>query len=166
METPNTVISNYGGGPVLTWKDERFAQWGLAELFQKEWPSQKIDVQEWDYKMGEENIRRAEKANAGIVISEFALAESGTVVIYSGENRGRTLHFLPASYIALISKSTIVPRMTQVAKKMREIELQGGRVPSWINFISGPSNSADIELHLVVGVHGPIKASYIVINDL
>lgn len=162
----NQVVTNYGGGPILTWKDKRFEEWGLRDLFHNEWPSNKIDVHEWDYKKGEENIQIAEKANVGITISEITLAESGTVVLYSNENRGRSLNFLPATYIALIPKSTLVPRMTQAAKKMREIELKGGKVPSCINFITGPSNSADIELNLVVGVHGPIKASYILINDL
>lgn len=164
--TLNTVVTNYGGGPVLTWKDERFAKWGLDGLFKTEWPSKKMEVDEWDYTKGEENIRNAEKANVGITISEITLAESGTIVLYSNENRGRSLNFLPATYIALVPKSTIVPRITQAAKKMREIELNGGKVASCINFITGPSNSADIELNLVVGVHGPIKASYIVINDL
>lgn len=162
----NQVVTNYGGGPILTWKDKRFEEWGLRDLFHNEWPSNKIDVHEWDYKKGEENIQIAEKANVGITISEITLAESGTVVLYSNENRGRSLNFLPATYVALIPKSTLVPRMTQAAKKMREIELEGGKVPSCINFITGPSNSADIELNLVVGVHGPIKASYILINDL
>jgi L-lactate dehydrogenase complex protein LldG len=162
----NQVVTNYGGGPILTWKDKLFEEWGLRDLFHNEWPSNKIDVHEWDYKKGEENIQIAEKANVGITISEITLAESGTVVLYSNENRGRSLNFLPATYIALIPKSTLVPRMTQAAKKMREIELKGGKVPSCINFITGPSNSADIELNLVVGVHGPIKASYILINDL
>ncbi|WML51824.1 lactate utilization protein C [Neobacillus sp. PS3-12] len=165
-EILNQVVTEYGGGPILTWKDKRFEEWGLGDLFNNEWPSKKMDVYEWDYKKGEENVKIAEKANVGITISEITLAESGTVVLYSNENRGRSINFLPATYIALIPKSTIVPRMTQAAKKMREIEQKGGKVPSCINFITGPSNSADIELNLVVGVHGPIKASYILINDL
>jgi L-lactate dehydrogenase complex protein LldG len=154
------VVAEYGGGSIITWKDQRFAEWGIDDLLKK------MSVYEWDYKKGKENIDKAEKANVGITISEITLAESGTVVIYSNENRGRSINFLPATYITLIPKSTIVPRMTQAAKKMREIEKQGDKVPSCINFITGPSNSADIELNLVVGVHGPIKASYIVINDL
>jgi L-lactate dehydrogenase complex protein LldG len=162
----NEVVVDSGGGPIITWKDNRFDEWGLVDLFNKEWPNQKMEVHEWDYTKGEENIRHAEKANIGITISEITLAESGTVVLYSNENRGRSINFLPATYIALIPKSTIVPRMTQAAKKMRELERNGGKVPSCINFITGPSNSADIELNLVVGVHGPVKVSYIIINDL
>lgn len=160
------IVANYGGGPVVSWKDERFTRWGLDSLMKKEWFNQNIEVFEWDYTVGEQNIRKAEKANIGITISEITLAESGTVVLFSDENKGRTVSFLPATSIMLIPKSTLVPRMTQAAKKIREIYQKTGHVASCINFITGPSNSADIELNLVVGVHGPVKASYIVINDL
>jgi L-lactate dehydrogenase complex protein LldG len=162
----NEVVVNYGGGPIVTWKDERFSKWGLESLMKKEWPNQNIDVFEWDYKRGEQNIQKAEKANVGITISEITLAESGTVVLFSDENKGRTVSFLPVSSIILIPKSTLVPRMTQASQKIREIHQNTGHVASCINFITGPSNSADIELNLVVGVHGPVKATYIVINDL
>ncbi|PLS02872.1 LutC/YkgG family protein [Neobacillus cucumis] len=162
----NEVVTNYGGGPIVTWKDERFSHWGLDSLMKQEWPNQDIHVYEWDHTKGEENIAKAEQANVGITISEITLAESGTVVLFSDENKGRTVSFLPATYIALIPKSSIVPRMTQAAQKMREIHQNTGHVASCINFITGPSNSADIELNLVVGVHGPVKATYIVINDL
>ena len=164
--TLNEVVSGYGGGPIVTWKDDRFSEWGLDPLIKQEWPSQKMDVYEWNHIKGKENIAKAEKANVGITISEITLAESGTVVLFSDENKGRTVSFLPATYIALVPKSTIVPRITQAARKMREIHNKTGHVASCINFITGPSNSADIELNLVVGVHGPVKASYIVINDL
>lgn len=162
----NDVVTGYGGGPVVTWKDERFSQWGLDSLMESEWPSREMDVYEWDHTNGPENIEKAEQANVAITISEITLAESGTVVLFSDENKGRTVSFLPKSYIALIPKSTLVPRMTQAAQKMREIHDKTGHIASCINFITGPSNSADIELNLVVGVHGPVKASYIVINDL
>jgi len=162
----NEVVSGYGGGPIVTWKDDRFSEWGLDSLLKQEWPSQEMDVYEWNHTKGKENIAKAEKANVGITISEITLAESGTVVLFSDENKGRTVSFLPATYIALVPKSTLVPRMTQAAQKMREIHNKTGHVASCINFITGPSNSADIELNLVVGVHGPVKASYIVINDL
>ncbi|WP_251551455.1 LutC/YkgG family protein [Neobacillus muris] len=160
------VVTKYGSGPIVSWKDERFAKWGLDPLMKREWPAKEIDVYEWDYTKGAENIAKAEQANVGITISEITLAESGTVVLFSDENKGRTVSFLPTAYIALIPKSSIVPRMTQAAKKMRQIHKETGHVASCINFITGPSNSADIELNLVVGVHGPIKATYIVINDL
>lgn len=165
-ETLNEVVSNYGGGPVVTWKDERFSKWGLDPLMKKDWPSQEIEVYEWDHTKGKENIRQAEKANVGITISEMTLAESGTVVLFSDKDKGRTVSFLPATYIALVPKSTIVPRITQAARKLRELHHSGKQVASCVNFITGPSNSADIELNLVVGVHGPVKATYIVIDDL
>lgn len=164
--TLNKVVSEYGGGTVVKWKDDRFSEWGLDSLINEEWPNQNIDVHEWDYTKGDENIKIAENANVGITISEVTLAESGTVVLYSGKDKGRTVSFLPSTYIALVPKSSIVARMTQGAEKMRALYEETGYVPSCVNFISGPSNSADIELKLVVGVHGPFKATYIVINDL
>ncbi|MGM0903307.1 MAG: LutC/YkgG family protein [Bacillota bacterium] len=162
----NEAVKNYGGGPVVSWKDERFTQWGLKDLFYNEWPNQGLEYHEWDYNAGDENIKLAEQANVGITISEVTLAESATVVLFSSKDRGRTVSFLPKTYIALVPKSSIVPRMTQAARKMREMHKDGQTVPACVNFISGPSNSADIELQLVVGVHGPFKATYILIDDL
>lgn len=161
--TIEKVVTLYGGGPILIANDARFEHWGLAKVLKEQWPLQMV---EWDYTKGEENIKQAEKANIGITISEMTLAESATIVTFSNQHRGRTINFLPTHLIALIPKSTLVPRMTQAVRKIRNSFLQTEHVPSCINFITGPSNSADIELNLVVGVHGPVKAAYIVIEDL
>ncbi|MFL6555394.1 MAG: lactate utilization protein C, partial [Bacillus sp. (in: firmicutes)] len=128
--TLNEVVSGYGGGPIVTWQDKRFSKWGLDALFNKEWPAQNIEVYEWDHSKGKQNIAKAEQANVGITISEITLAESGTVVLLSDENKGRTVSFLPATYIALVPKSTLAPRITQAAKKLREIHNKTGHVPS------------------------------------
>ncbi|GKU81765.1 lactate utilization protein C [Niallia sp. NCCP-28] len=160
------LISEYGGGPIVTWKDSRYGEYGVSNLLTQDLPNKNIEVYEWQASKGKENIQKAENANIGITISEITLAESGTVVLYSGNDRGRTVSFLPTNSIMLIPKSTLVPRMTQAAHKLREKVQNGEKIPSCINYITGPSNSADIEMDLVVGVHGPVKASYIVIEDL
>lgn len=165
-ETLHQTVENYGGGPVVTWQDERFEQFGLNPLFKETWPSENVDLHVWNPEQGESNIQFAEQANVGITISDMTLAESGTAVLFSEPNKGRTVSFLPLKSVILIPKSTIVPRMTQAARAIREKTKNGERIASCINFITGPSNSADIEMILVVGVHGPVNATYIVIEDL
>ncbi|MGE7917127.1 LutC/YkgG family protein [Lysinibacillus xylanilyticus] len=164
-DTLQKVVENYGGHSVITWKDERFQNYGLSSLMTEQWPQVNIQLYEWDSEQPEENIRQAEKANIGIAISEITLAESGTAVLFSNKDKGRSVSFLPENSIILIPKSTIVPRMTQAARLISEKIKNGEQIASCINFITGPSNSADIEMIPVIGVHGPIKATYIVIED-
>lgn len=159
------VVDHYGGRSVITWQDERFESYGLLPIMQTQWPQAEIQLYIWDETQPAENIRQAEKANIGITISEMTLAESGTAVLFSDKYRGRTVSFLPEKSIILMPKSTIVPRITQAARWMSQKVQNGEHIASCINFITGPSNSADIEMIPVVGVHGPIKATYIVIED-
>ncbi|WP_147531709.1 LutC/YkgG family protein [Bacillus marasmi] len=163
----NGVVKGFGGGPISAWDDARFSEYGLDNLMKVEWPKEGIDIQVWDpSKGGKANIDFAEKANIGITISDITLAESGTVTLLSDKGKGRNVSFLPVNSIMIIPKSTIVPRITQAARILREKVQKGEQVSSCINFISGPSNSADIELNLVVGVHGPVRATYIVVEDI
>ena len=151
------AIEEYGGGSILVSKDDRFEENNLNGVLDE------YDTFVWDYMNSEESHKRAIDANIGINFSEYTLAESGTVVLFNDQHKGRSVSLLPRTYIAIVPKSTIVPRFTQAA---REIRKQGMDISSCVNLITGPSNSADIEMKLIVGVHGPIKASYIVVNDI
>lgn len=158
------VIKEYGGKSVMTWDDPRFEEYALTNPFH-EWKGKGIHVDKWDTENGEESIRIAEKADVGITFSDITLAESGTVVLFNDQGKGRSVSLLPATYIAIVPKSTIVPRMSQATREIHKRVERGEQIASCVNFITGPSNSADIEMNLVVGVHGPIKACYLVVED-
>lgn len=158
------VISSYKGQKVLASNDRRNVEFGLPTIFE-ELQQKGVDVRLWDSAKERANQVFAEQADVGITFSEITLAESATVTLFNDKDNGRTISLLPRSYIAIIPKSTLVPRMTQATKQIHESNKQGREVSSCISFISGPSNSADIEMNLIVGVHGPVQATYIVVDD-
>ncbi|MFS0785806.1 lactate utilization protein C [Shouchella sp. 1P09AA] len=152
------VMEEYAASSVMTWEDPRFQEYGLSDFINQP------HVNVWETHEENRSIELAEQADVGITFSDCTLAESGTVTLLSGKGKGRSVSLLPRYYIAIIPKSSLVPRMTQATQQIHEMSQQG-RVPSCINFISGPSNSADIEMSLVVGVHGPLRACYILVDD-
>lgn len=113
-----------------------------------------------------ENIQRAQNADGAIGFADFLLAESGTLTVATTPGQGRAFHFLPTHYLSLIPKSKIVPRSRQAMVAYEEKLHSGELKTSNINFITGPSNSGDIEMVLVVGVHGPLDMTYVVVEDL
>ncbi|MDM5298240.1 lactate utilization protein C [Bacillus pumilus] len=160
-----SMMAESGEGPVITSQDSRFEQYGFHPMFER-MQTDGISITSWDARAPRnENILQAEKAKYGIVFSDYTLAESGTVVLQSHQGQGRSLHFLPMMYVVCIEKSTIVPRMIQAASALNRAVEQGDQAKGAIHFISGPSNSADIEMNLVVGVHGPVRANYLLIDD-
>ncbi|MFB4162136.1 lactate utilization protein C [Geomicrobium sp. JSM 1781026] len=158
------TFGRYQAQSYLMWDDPRLKDVGLDDRFQEQMKQLDVDTFIWDPD-SDENIRVAEQATVGITYSDMTLAESGTVVLFSSSEKGRAVSLLPETYIAIIPKSSLVPRMTQATYEIHQRVENGERLPSCINFISGPSNSADIEMSLVVGVHGPVKATYIVFDD-
>lgn len=158
------TLATYNGNRVITWNDERFRELGIEDYLEQ-LNDDEMKYRKWDETNREANIQFATHADVGITFSDITLAESGTVVLFNDSKKGRSVSLLPKTHLVLIPKSTLVPRFTQATKIIRNQIHQGETVASCINFISGPSNSADIEMDLVVGVHGPLYAVYIVIED-
>ncbi len=91
--------------------------------------------------------QRPEQADIGISTVTFGIANTGTLVLSS--EVGRQASLLPMTYIALIYAEQIVPSMTEA------LTLYQRELPSaWVQ-ATGPSRTADIELTLTTGVHGP-----------
>jgi L-lactate dehydrogenase complex protein LldG len=163
--TLKELVEGFGGGEVLVPTDERFAEFGLTDF---------TDTDGEDYKMhkwlvGAENrqanIDQAQASNTSIAFAEFLLAESGSVVVENHKGQGRTLHFLPTHYISIVPMSKIVARTTQFADAYQARVDAGEKIGSDVNIISGPSNSGDIEMVIVTGLHGPLEVKYVVVKD-
>ena len=104
----------------------------------------------------------AKFAYVGVTAVAYGIADTGTLVVCSGPAGGRIESLLPPVHIALLPKSRIVAGLPDVLAAL-EGDRQFDR-SSAVTFITGPSRTADIELTLTIGVHGP-KQLYVVLVD-
>jgi L-lactate dehydrogenase complex protein LldG len=98
--------------------------------------------------------RELEPVPVGITGAEAALADTGTLVLRAGPGRSSLASLLPPVHVALLDAARIAPDMPtylaglgDAAAHVREVGM--------LNFISGPSRTADIEQTTTLGVHGP-----------
>jgi L-lactate dehydrogenase complex protein LldG len=98
----------------------------------------------------------------GITGVYCALAENGTLMLLSGEKTHATTSLLPETHIAIVPASRIVRTMEDAWDLLRQ---ERGHLPRQVNFVSGPSRTADIEMTLVIGAHGPFRVHVIVVGD-
>lgn len=97
----------------------------------------------------------------GITGAYCALAENGTLMLLSGEDTHATTSLLPENHVAIVPASRIVRSMEDAWDLLRA-EHPG--LPRQVNFVSGPSRTADIEMTLVLGAHGPFRVHVIVVG--
>jgi L-lactate dehydrogenase complex protein LldG len=96
-------------------------------------------------------------ADIGVTGVDWALAETGTLVLVSGRGRPRSTSLLPATHVAVFDRGCLLESLEQVGTMLEALHADPARSMSGavINFITGPSRTADIELTLTRGVHGP-----------
>ncbi|MDP8944573.1 MAG: lactate utilization protein [Actinomycetota bacterium] len=95
----------------------------------------------------------AGKADIGLSTAEWAIAETGTLVLEGGPGKGRTVTLLPPTYVALMPVERILRTVPEAIEKYAGGE--AGGLPANVCFHTGPSRSGDIEMSLFVGMHGP-----------
>jgi L-lactate dehydrogenase complex protein LldG len=97
----------------------------------------------------------------GISGAYCAIAETGTLVTLSGATTPASVSLLPETHIAIVSAARVVRGMEEAWQLMRG-ELD--RLPRAVNFISGPSRTADIEQTVSLGAHGPYRVHVILVS--
>jgi L-lactate dehydrogenase complex protein LldG len=110
--------------------------------------------------------REAARAELGVTGVDFALAETGTLILLSGAGRPRSTSLLPATHVAVFDRRHLLESLEQVGLMLEALHadprLMSGAM---INFITGPSRTADIELTLTRGVHGPKEVHAVFVDE-
>jgi len=106
-------------------------------------------------------LARMEQAGVGLTGALAGLADTGTLVLASGTGRPRLAWLLPPLHVALLPVETVCPSMTSFFAD-RKTAVAGA---SHLAFVTGPSRTADIELTLTRGVHGPKELHVVLIGE-
>ena len=125
-------------------------------------PDQALDAYPWE----EASILEIERGAAigddivSVTNGFAAVAETGTLMQISGRQSPTTLNFLPDANIVVLRADAIVGAYEDAWDRLR----QTGAMPRAVNFISGPSRTADIEQTLQLGAHGPRRLHIVLVE--
>jgi L-lactate dehydrogenase complex protein LldG len=98
----------------------------------------------------------------GITGCFCAIAETGSLMLFSGPETFASAALLPETHIAVVPASRIVPNLEAAFARMRD---ERGQLPRATNIISGPSRTGDIEQTIVLGAHGPYRVHVILVEQ-
>lgn len=130
---------------LVRWDVEELEELGVDE------PLEEAGVEVAVWRELEEFREVAGQADIGLSTAEWAIAETGSLVLTGGPGRGRTVTLLPPTYVAVIAIDKILRTVPEAIEKYAG----DGGLPANVCFHTGPSRSGDIEMSLAIGVHGP-----------
>jgi L-lactate dehydrogenase complex protein LldG len=110
----------------------------------------------------EDRLARFGAVPVGLTAAAAGLADSGTVVVPSGAGRSQLASLLPPLHLAVVDEDDIHESLETW------LPTDGARWlanESAVVLITGPSRTADIELTLTVGVHGPKRVVVFLVRD-
>jgi L-lactate dehydrogenase complex protein LldG len=96
--------------------------------------------------------------DAGITSADYALADTGTLVMIASPQEARLISLLPPAHIAVVPRERI---LTGLEELMTVLPKPAEQTSSMV-LITGPSRTADIEQILVRGVHGPGQLTVVI----
>ncbi|MEW5981399.1 MAG: lactate utilization protein [Acidobacteriota bacterium] len=102
-----------------------------------------------------------EPVGIGLTGGLAAVASSGTIALASGKGRGRLASLLPPVHIAVIRTRALVASLDDVVTAHPSLVAEGSNIV----FITGPSRTADIEMTLTRGVHGPRHVHVVLLTE-
>jgi L-lactate dehydrogenase complex protein LldG len=104
---------------------------------------------------------RVFNVDAGITAAAGALAETGALILWPSQKEPRLMSIVPPIHIAVLKADRIFNDLSEAMQKENWPE----RMPTNVVLVSGPSKTADIEMTLAFGVHGPRELIVLILED-
>ncbi|MBM3564741.1 MAG: lactate utilization protein C [Alphaproteobacteria bacterium] len=102
----------------------------------------------------------------GVTTAAVMVAETGTLVLASGPESPTSLALVPPVHVAVVPVGRMVGSYEEAWARLRERAPAGGPfMPRAVNWITGPSRTADIEQTLLLGAHGPQRQLIILVDE-
>jgi L-lactate dehydrogenase complex protein LldG len=142
------LIKEHNAGSLAMWESDLIRQLNLYELV----------VNRGLRFASLNNTIEIAKADIGITETDFAIADSGTIVLMTNEKQPRSVSLIPPIHIALMKSDIIVGTLENLFFLLKNSYTKLDKtteLTSCMTFITGPSRTADIELNLTLGAHGP-----------
>ena len=110
-----------------------------------------------------EHRARLFEADVGITGSDYAIAETGTVVVHPRGGLSRLVSLAPTRHVAVVRRGAVLPSLDELFLLESEAQANGSLASS-MNLITGPSRTGDIEGVIVEGIHGPIEVHMVLVG--
>ncbi len=161
LEKIVSLLAEHGAEEYLAWADDLLPLPNLrAELATHGFSAHPLQVPA-DPAARRETLSAASGIQVGITGALAGIADTGTMVVPSGNRKGRLASLLPPAHIALLRIRHLYPSLMHFIAA----NPTAARDVANLNFISGPSRTADIEQTLTLGVHGPKFVHVILLAD-
>jgi L-lactate dehydrogenase complex protein LldG len=159
IELTLQILKEAEATELLAWEDAQLPVAGLGAAVRAAGYSMLEPTLPTEATQRREKLSKLGRATVGITGAIAGLADTGTLVLTSGQGRPRLASLLPPVHIALLPVSTLLPSLPDLFVKHTALTEQGSN----LIFITGPSRTADIELTAVYGVHGPKNVHVILV---
>ncbi len=107
----------------------------------------------------------AATADVGLTGCDAVIAATGTLALEGGPGRSRLASLLPTVHVVIAREGQLVPRLEDYLDQKRADGNAAYRRSSAVTLITGPSRTADIEMQIVYGAHGPLELHVILIAE-
>ena len=135
----------------------------IGDRLKTEWPAEDADLPQLVTYEGDIEDFKDElfQIDAAITSTVGGIAETGVIILWPDKKEPRLVSLVPPIHIAVLEAEKIYNTFSEAI----ETENWPDKMPTNILLISGPSKTADIELTLAFGVHGPKELIVIIVKD-